>query len=70
MTNCKNCGAVLTGGKCEYCGTKYETITETLYSDCGIEIEIEIDNILNPNLPLTKNERRKMLKMRGVPNDV
>ena len=24
MTNCKNCGAVLTGAKCEYCGTVYE----------------------------------------------
>lgn len=25
MTNCKNCGAPLTGGKCEYCGTEYDT---------------------------------------------
>lgn len=24
MTNCKNCGAPLHGGKCEYCGTEYE----------------------------------------------
>lgn len=23
MTNCKNCGAVLVGNKCEYCGTDY-----------------------------------------------
>lgn len=23
LTNCKNCGAVLTGRKCEYCGTEY-----------------------------------------------
>lgn len=68
MTNCKNCGAILIGGKCEYCGTEYETITETIYTDSGIELEI--NNILNPNLPLTLNERRKMLKMRGVPNDV
>ncbi len=22
-TNCKNCGAVLHGNKCEYCGTEY-----------------------------------------------
>lgn len=22
-TNCKNCGAPLSGGKCEYCGTVY-----------------------------------------------
>ena len=24
MMNCKNCGAPLRGGKCEYCGTEYE----------------------------------------------
>ena len=23
LTNCKNCGAVLHGNKCEYCGTEY-----------------------------------------------
>ena len=23
MTNCINCGAVLRGNKCEYCGTEY-----------------------------------------------
>lgn len=22
-TNCKNCGAPLSGGKCDYCGTEY-----------------------------------------------
>ena len=27
MTNCKNCGAPLTGGKCEYCGTEYDTFS-------------------------------------------
>ncbi len=70
MTNCINCGAPLNGNVCEYCGTQYEHTTETLtlYSDCGIELEV--NNILNPTLPLTLNERRKMLKMRGVPNDV
>lgn len=26
MTNCKNCGAVLKGNKCEYCGTRYSLI--------------------------------------------
>jgi predicted RNA-binding protein with PUA domain len=39
MTNCKNCGAPLTNGKCDYCGTEYETITETIYSDSGIVLE-------------------------------
>lgn len=37
MTNCKNCGAPLTGGKCEYCGTEYDTIcvdgTNIFYAD-------------------------------------
>ena len=23
-THCPNCGAVITGGKCEYCGTDFE----------------------------------------------
>ncbi len=26
LTNCKNCGAVLVNGKCEYCGSEYEYI--------------------------------------------
>lgn len=24
MTNCINCGAILRGNKCEYCGTEYD----------------------------------------------
>lgn len=24
MTNCINCGAILTSNKCEYCGTEYD----------------------------------------------
>lgn len=24
MTNCPNCGAVITGSKCEYCGTVFD----------------------------------------------
>lgn len=26
MTNCKNCGMPLSGGVCEYCGTRYDLI--------------------------------------------
>lgn len=34
MTNCKNCGAPLTGCECEYCGTKYGPAHKTiLYAD-------------------------------------
>lgn len=25
MTNCVNCGAILRGNKCEYCGTEYNS---------------------------------------------
>lgn len=32
MTNCRNCGAVLTGHICEYCGTTYPVETNgTVY---------------------------------------
>lgn len=39
MTNCKNCGAVLKGSVCEYCGTNYEikytpvVLPSTLYKE-------------------------------------
>ena len=34
MTNCKNCGAPLTGCECEYCGTRYESPERIiLYAD-------------------------------------
>ena len=26
ITNCPNCGAMITGMKCEYCGTDFEAI--------------------------------------------
>ncbi len=28
LTNCKNCGASLKNGKCNYCGTEYEFIPQ------------------------------------------
>lgn len=33
MTNCPNCGAVITGDKCEYCGTLFKQ------PDVGIVLE-------------------------------
>lgn len=33
MTNCKNCGAPLTGTKCEYCGTEYAQKIEKPYCE-------------------------------------
>lgn len=39
MTNCPNCGAVITGPKCEYCGTvfKFEPVQHT--SVCELMID-------------------------------
>lgn len=43
MTNCINCGAVLTSNKCEYCGTIYENKPKynllNFASSYGISIE-------------------------------
>lgn len=42
QTNCPNCGAVITGPKCEYCGTVFdepEMIVTELHTDEGIYIE-------------------------------
>ncbi len=41
MTNCINCGAVLKGGVCEYCGTEYETTVSTLHAADGSVITEE-----------------------------
>lgn len=44
MTNCPNCGAPITGEKCEYCGTVFEEKTletQILYADCKPVMTIE-----------------------------
>lgn len=28
MTNCPNCGAIISGPKCEYCGTRFSSYTD------------------------------------------
>lgn len=33
MTNCVNCGAILRGNVCEYCGTKYRDFKEKSKAD-------------------------------------
>lgn len=35
-TNCINCGAPLTGNKCEYCGTNYENDLREILADMQI----------------------------------
>ena len=66
MTNCPNCGAVITGPKCEYCGTRF---TESYKSD---EVEkfrklnderylLECELILDKLRVLGHNNRRMHL---------
>ena len=42
LTNCKNCSAVLTGDKCEYCGTQYFDFCE-VKRDKPVYIQINKD---------------------------
>lgn len=61
MTNCKNCGAPLVNGKCEYCETEYSRKDEiTLHVDYGC---IDVQAISNAvrNSFLTPNEARERL---------
>lgn len=41
-TNCKNCGAVLKGSTCEYCGTKYNKRTIKYWANNRVVHEEEI----------------------------
>lgn len=53
MTNCKNCGAILTGNLCEYCGTRYDIIfdekinVEVNTSGFGITMEEAVEAFNN-----------------------
>jgi len=40
LTNCKNCGAPLHNGKCEYCGSEYEFVPEINSFEQVIELYI------------------------------
>ena len=46
MTNCVNCGAVLTGKKCEYCGTEYreENLIVAKFSKNGMVGKLKIND--------------------------
>ena len=40
MTNCKNCGAPLSGCVCEYCGTYYPELQTVIVAACdSVEVE-------------------------------
>lgn len=59
MTNCKNCGAPLVNGKCEYCRTEYG-------SQDGITLHINSSVILGSvaNSIFTANEVRKIVGLK------
>lgn len=56
-TNCKNCGAPLVNGKCEYCRTEYSCRDEevTLYADNMPIVTLYHNSLLTPN------EARKLI---------
>lgn len=41
QTNCINCGAVLHGNVCEYCGTEYGSPCKTDVTDSNTELYVE-----------------------------
>ena len=57
VTNCKNCGAPLKSGKCEYCNTEHgDSPRPTVYftdewaeHDAGIIHDLVMQSILTPN---------------------
>lgn len=57
VTNCKNCGAPLKSGKCEYCNTEHgDSPRPTVYfHDGDIIHDLVMRSILTPN------EARKIL---------
>ena len=47
--NCKNCGAILTGNKCEYCGTVYGDDEQAIYIDYGILMTPDVIEMVAEN---------------------
>lgn len=45
QTNCPNCGAPLTGCRCEYCGT-VDTAVEREARETAQKLKVEIDRLL------------------------
>lgn len=80
MTNCINCGAILHGSKCEYCGTEYDNtaiVANFNNSDYGgtlrignEEIRVYIDNMeshiidIEPYMDCDGYLHRSRLKMK------
>ena len=66
VTNCKNCGAPLNGGKCEYCETEYRNSENiTLHNDIKfVEHDAEFMGKLVRSMVLTPNEARRYYGLR------
>mgnify|MGYP004657774481 CR=1 FL=1 len=63
MYNCPNCGAPITGTKCEYCGTVFNAEAANRAAD-GNEHCVKLDNYIPFDLGLgTGYEKRSSLIM-------
>lgn len=70
-TNCPNCGAPITGSKCEYCGTVFETAERIYQMDASERIFWSDDRpvLIIKDVPddfLTLNEKRKICGLEEV----
>ena len=70
MTNCINCGAVLHGNRCEYCGTVYQDGDEMLDEIRKINLELqlsaqmqEISAAINRRIAEEENKRGKLRRL-------
>lgn len=67
MTNCPNCGAVITGPQCEYCGTRFDIIakvsTANFYNNNKVisENNGEVPKDLKEQLKKVSKKRKKIL---------
>ena len=65
MTNCPNCGAPFTGGKCAYCGTerteeRREYRSRIEQTSTGVTLIVEPIPLISPLRRLSVNELARM----------
>ena len=65
MTNCPNCGAPFTGGKCAYCGTeraeeRREYCSRIEMTATGITLSVEPIPLISPLRRLSVSELARM----------
>lgn len=70
MTNCINCGAILTSYKCEYCGTEYEDRKPTNLANVmlsyGITTEQAMRIFYNNPEQVMKDAKEKIKEYRTI----